>query len=159
MTFFEPPVSEMCRSTMLLIFPLLTAYISSLSGQEARFGIGTSLGCIILFLVASVPGLPHDKLFKRVSTISSREVGSLTSSDNKNYQQHIRWALGVWFGHLQSSTVPDNVSTLQLSSMRPLATPLPMKIPLLGEQWHYTWQYWGRWINFQLEILGDPLSM
>ena len=72
---FKPPVSDMCRSTMLLIFSLLIAHISSLSGQEARFGHGTSLGCIILFLVASVPGLPQDQLFKRVSTISSREVG------------------------------------------------------------------------------------
>ena len=81
---------------------LLVAHINSVAAQLATSRIGSSFGCIV-FLAASVPGQPHDQIFQRVSTISSREVTwhCLTKTD----PQQIRWALADWFGHLQSCTV------------------------------------------------------
>ena len=80
---------------------LLVAHINSVAAQLATSRIGSSFGCII-FLAASVPGQPHDQIFQRVSTISSREV--TWHCITKTYQQQ-RWALADWFGHLQSCTV------------------------------------------------------
>ena len=125
---------------------LLIAHINSVAAQLATSRIGSSFGCIV-FLAASVPGQPHDQIFQRVSTISSREVTwhCLTKTD----PQQIRWALADWFGHLQSCTVlegcflpgPTIPSIYMLEgawilhclTQTPPATPLHTTTPPLGE--------------------------
>ena len=134
-------------STISLI-AFLVGHITSVSAQVPRSTIGSILVSCIVFLTPSVPGLLQAELYQRVNTISSGEVTNIRLSARKHVA---RWALGAWFGHLQSTQVPQ-LTMLWVGRTKDLYPGNLTSVEVCGKNFHWKWKGAHNWYGQHVKL-------